>query len=136
MKDITKLIVIAVAVAGLLSASSVSGQRNYDPKTVETLEGKVLSIEKATHSQGRNYGVHLALQTDKEIIAVHFGPSWYIDRQSPKIETNDTITLTGSRVSINGKPTIIAAQVKKGDDVLKLRDDQGTPAWSRGRGGN
>ena len=76
------------------------------------------------------------LQTDKETIAVHLGPSWYIDKQTPKIETNDTITVTGSRVTVDGKPAIIAAQVKKGNEILKLRDENGIPVWRRGAGGN
>ena len=124
MKTITKLIT-AVAIAATFGASSVIAQRNYDPKTVETIEGKVLSVEKTCEQ--RSDGVHLTLQTEKETIAVHLGPSWYIDKQTPKIETNDTITVTGSRVTIDGKPAIIAAQVKKGNEILKLRDDNGDP---------
>ncbi len=132
MKTITKL-VTAVAVAAAFGASSAIAQRNYDPKTVETIQGKVLSVEKM---QQRGGGVHFMLQTDKETIAVHFGPSWYIDKQTPKIETNDTITVTGSRVTVDGKPAIIAAQVKKGNEILKLRDENGIPVWRRGARGN
>lgn len=132
MKTITKL-VTAVAVAAAFGASSAIAQRNYDPKTVETVQGKVLSVEKM---QQRGGGVHLMLQTDKETIAVHLGPSWYIDKQTPKIEANDTITVTGSRVTVDGKPAIIAAQVKKGNEILKLRDENGIPVWRRGAGGN
>lgn len=36
----------------------------------------------------------------------------------------------GSRVTFQGKPAVIAAEVKKGDEVLKLRDETGLPAWS------
>jgi hypothetical protein len=133
MKNITKLIVLAVAVAGLSSACNVLAQRNYDPKTVETMQGKVTSVEKI---QQRGGGVHLMLQADKETVAVHLGPSWYIDKQMPKIEANDTITVTGSRMTIDGKPAIIAAQVEKGNEVLKLRDDNGIPVWRRAGRGN
>ena len=132
MKTITKLIT-TVAIAAAFGASNAIAQRNYDPKTVETVQGKVLSVEKM-QQQGR--GVHLTLQTDKETIAVHLGPSRYIDKQTPKIETNNTITVTGSRVTVDGKPAIIAAQVKKGDETLKLRDENGIPVWRRGPGGN
>ena len=48
MKAITKLAVIAVAAATALGTSNAVAQRNYDPKTVETVEGKVLSVEKTT----------------------------------------------------------------------------------------
>ena len=75
------------------------------------------------------------LQTDKETIPVHLGPAWYIEKQTPRIETGDTITVIGSRVTVDGKPAIVAAQIKKGNEVLKLRDDNGVPFWSRGRRG-
>ena len=128
MKTITKLMMIALAV-GLLGVPDVLAQRNYDPKTVETVQGKVLSVEKITGAQGRGYGIHLTLQTDKETLPVRLGPAWYIDEQTPRIETNDTVTVTGSRVTIGEKPAIIAAQIKKGNDILKLRDENGIPAW-------
>jgi hypothetical protein len=131
MKAITKLAVIAVAASAALGMSNAVAQRNYDPKTVETIEGKVLSIEKTTPAKNRGYGVHLMLQTSKETISVDLGPAWFIDKQTPRIEANDTITVTGSCVTIDGKPAIIAAQIKKGNEVLKLRDDNGVPAWSR-----
>jgi DNA helicase TIP49 (TBP-interacting protein) len=100
---------------------------------IDAIEGKVLSVEKSTSPKGRGYGVHLTLQTEKETLSVRLGPGWYIDKQTPKIKANDTITVTGSRVTVGGKPAIIASQVKKGNETLKLRDDNGIPAW-RGAG--
>ena len=38
--------------------------------------------------------------------------------------------MKGARTTFAGKPAIIAAEVKKGDEVLKLRDDSGFPVWS------
>lgn len=38
--------------------------------------------------------------------------------------------VTGSRVTFDGKPAIIAAEVKKGGETLKLRDEKGRPVWS------
>lgn len=130
MKTITRLIVVAVAVAGVFGAFNAIAQRNYDPKTVETIEGKVLSVEKTTPPKNRSYGVDLTLQTNKGTISVHLGPAWYLEKQIPQIEANDTLTVTGSRVTVDGKPAIIAAQVKKGNATLKLRGDNGVPLWS------
>lgn len=126
MNKRTKSIIVVTVIAGVFGVSNAVAQRNYDPKTVETIEGKVLSVEK---TQQRRHGIHLMVQTDKETVAVHLGPAWYIDKQTPKIEANDTITVTGSRVTMDGKPAIIAAQAKKGNEVLKLRDENGIPAW-------
>lgn len=38
--------------------------------------------------------------------------------------------MKASKIAFGGKPALIAAQVKKGDEVLKLRDDAGFPVWS------
>jgi hypothetical protein len=40
------------------------------------------------------------------------------------------IEVKGSRVTFEGKPALIAAEVRKGDEVLKLRDEAGMPLWS------
>jgi hypothetical protein len=135
MKKTTNLIIVATAIAAAFAASSAAAQRNYNPNGVETIQGKVLSVEKTTPAKNRGYGIHLMLQTDKETIPVYLEPAWYIDKQTPRIETNDTVTVIGSRVTADGKPAIVAAQIKKGNEVLKLRDDNGVPVWSRGRRG-
>ena len=83
-----------------------------------------------TPRKGMGPGIPLQLKTDQETISVHLGPSWYIDRLDARIEKGDTIEVKGSRVTVAGKPAIIAAEVKKGDAALKLRDDSGIPAWA------
>jgi hypothetical protein len=105
-------------------------QRMYNAATVETLSGTVVSIEKITPSRGMYYGIHLILKTDKETIPVHLGPAWYVERLDTKIEKGDHIQVSGSRVTFDGKPAIIAAEVGKGDTILKLRDDNGFPLWA------
>ena len=45
-------------------------------------------------------------------------------------EAGDLVVVKGSRVTFAGNPAIIAAEVKKGDAVLKLRDENGFPAWA------
>lgn len=105
-------------------------QRNYDPTTVETFTGEVISVEQLTPVQGMYYGIHCLLKTGKEKVSVHLGPSWYIERLDTQILPGDNIEVTGSRVTIQGQPAIIAARIKKGDALLMLRNDQGIPAWS------
>ncbi len=73
--------------------------------------------------------MHLTLKTEKEEIAVSLGPSWYLDKQDVKIAQNDKIEVKGSRVTFKGKPALIAAEVKKGTALLKLRDENGVPLW-------
>lgn len=105
-------------------------QRMYNPATVETISGTVEAIDKITPMKGMYYGIHLLLKTAKETVSVHLGPGWYIERLDTKIEKGDKVQIKGSKVTMMGKPVVIAAEVKKGDSVLKLRDENGIPVWA------
>ncbi|KAB0667720.1 DNA-binding protein [Oryzomonas japonica] len=105
-------------------------QRMYNPATVETVSGEVISVDRITPMKRMGAGIHIQLKTNRETVSVHLGPAWYIERQDARIEKGDTIEVKGSRVAVSGKPAIIAAEVKKGDALLKLRDESGIPVWS------
>ena len=141
-------IVAMIAIVGLSIASESFAQRGmmwkgsggwgmgtpygkmYNPKTVETISAEVISIDKITPMKGMSYGLHMTVKTDKETISVHMGPGWFIENQDVKIEPKDKVEIKGSRVTFDGKPAIIASEVKKGEEVLKLRDENGFPVWS------
>ena len=129
---------VAVVLILLASASFAQqgakekGGRAYDPKTVETVKGEVIAAEKIPSPGGKGYGVHLTLKTEKETLLVEVGPGWYVEKQPVNIEVKDILEIRGSRVTSQGKPAIIAAEIKKGDQTLKLRDENGIPAWSGG----
>jgi hypothetical protein len=42
--------------------------------------------------------------------------------------------VVGSKVTMAGQEVVIAREIKKGDQVLTLRDAKGVPLWA-GRGG-
>ncbi len=103
----------------------------YDSKTVETITGEVIKAEKIPFPRGKSDGVRLLLKTDKEEIPISLGPSRYLDTQDVKIGEKDTIEVTGSRITTRkGKTLILAAEVKRGDAILKLRDENGKPLWA------
>lgn len=110
---------------------SVYGRR-YDSSTVETVQGQVIEVGEFTGRRAPGRGVHLRLQTDRETIAVHLGPAYYVDFQEPKIEVGDRVTVTGSRIEYDGAPAILAATVEADAGILKLRDEMGVPRWSGG----
>jgi hypothetical protein len=105
--------------------------RLYDPKTVETLKGEITSVDIITAGQMDIPGrVTLNLKTAKESILVYVGPEWYVKQQEVRLVAGDQVEVKGSRVTMEGKPYIIPNYVKKGDRMLKLRDDTGMPLWA------
>jgi hypothetical protein len=107
--------------------------RLYDPKTVETVSGEIVSLDRIAGPNGMG-GIHAVLKSDKgETIPVHLGPAWYIDKQAVTLKQGDTVTVRGSRIIFASKPAIVAEEVTKDGQTLRLRDESGIPAWAGAR---
>lgn len=104
--------------------------RLFNPQTVETISGIVESVGKFTPTKGMSDGVHAVVKTNTETITVHLGPAWFIDNQDPQIGSGDRVEIKGSRITFEGKPAIVAAEVTKDGETLTLRDASGIPVWS------
>jgi lysyl-tRNA synthetase class II len=109
------------------------GHRFFDPNTVETVSGNVVKVQHGPMRKGgKGNSVRFTLQTDKGPLQVFLGPASYVDAQAVKLAAGDNVQVKGSRVTgPKGKTSITAVEVTKGDQVLKLRDDQGKPLWPR-----
>lgn len=105
--------------------------RRYDPQTVQTIAGKVTAVESLAAGKGPGVGWRrVTVQTDQEAIPVILGPVWYLEQQKFTLGSGDSLEVRGSRVTVEERPYLIAAEVKKGKKTLKLRDQDGLPVWS------
>src|SRR4030042_1296927 len=104
--------------------------RQYDPQTVETVSGEVTQVQQMP---GRAAGGHLQAKHDKETLTVILGPASYLEQQPVKVAVGDKVEIKGSRVKHPSRARLIAGELKKGDQALKLRADQGNPLWPRPR---
>lgn len=113
------------------------GSRIYDVKTETTIKGTVEAVETIAGPGGRGRrglgGTHLVVKTETENLEVHMGPAAYLAEKQITIAKGDAVEILGSRVTIDGKPVLIARQMKKGDQTWALRDSSGRPLWSGGR---
>ncbi len=115
------------------------GPRLYNPQTVTTVTGQVEKLEELSMGPSGGMGMKFQearLKTEKGSLLVHLGPTWYLDQQKFALKAGETLKVTGSQVTLNNQPAIIAKDVEVNGKTLKLRDDQGLPAWrGMGRGG-
>ena len=102
----------------------------FDAKNLETFSGEVTTMDQLTPGYGMSDRVWLGLQTDKHMILVILGPTWFHNVRNFKIEPKDRLEAKGSMIHGMEEPLFIATEVKKGDRVLKLRDDSGYPLWA------
>lgn len=117
-----------------------ANNRTYDTSTIATVSGTVQRVDKVQSTKGPCEGIHLSFVDESgDSLTVHLGPSWFIENQDAQIAEGDEITVTGSKVTMEGAAALIAAKVARGEEVLTLRDEMGRPVWrgwKRGRAGS
>jgi hypothetical protein len=107
------------------------GARRFDPKAVTTIQGQIVDVQRI--ARGRGEGVHLTVAAGAERLAVQLGPSFFVDAQPFHLAKGDTVEVKGVRTTLGGEPAFLAQELKRGGDVLTLRDADGLPLW-RGQG--
>ncbi len=114
-----------------------AGVRTYSPVALETVSGEVIDVYQATSRQGYKSGLHLLVKANEETIDVHLGPISYIEGQNFNFEPGDVLEIKGDhevarsrdRFTDSPMPTMTAIEVKKNNDTLTLRDEDGFPMW-------
>ncbi len=115
----------------LMNVEPAEARVRFDPGAVQTVSGQVVAVNRVR--AGRGARVRLMLATPTERIPITLGPAGYIAGQKFILAPGDQVSITGSRVAgRRGRPVIIATEVNKQDQVLRLRNPSGVPLW-RGR---
>ena len=107
------------------------GNTIYDTNTVEEFRGVIVQVTLVQKEQHRRGGVHLKVKTEKETLTVHAGPVRYLQRIDCEFQKDEKLYVKGSRVTIEGETVIIAAEIRRAQQVCLLRDEAGYPMWSR-----
>jgi sporulation protein YlmC with PRC-barrel domain len=103
----------------------------FDSKTIKTISGPVIKVDQVPEP-GFGMEMRLTVFVDKkEVLPVYLGPAFYIvsPEQAKDFKIGDQVTVTGSQVTVRGEPFMLATTVKRGNEVLRLRDKDGTPEW-------
>jgi hypothetical protein len=103
----------------------------FDSKTIKTISGQVIKVGQVPEP-GFGMEMQLTVFTDKkEVLAVYLGPAFYIagSEQPKNFKIGDQVTVSGSQATRGGESFMIATTVKRGNEVLRLRDKDGNPEW-------
>jgi hypothetical protein len=121
------LVICTVAVA---QSGMGKYQQLYANGAIETASGVVQSIDLVVPPGVKTQAVYLTLKTQTQTIPVQLGPESFVNQLGTRIEIGDKIEVTGSRVTVEGKSLMLAAQIKKGSQTLVFRNSSGVPVWS------
>ena len=130
-----KFLSLSIVVAGLTTTAYAQGGMggNYNLATETTLTGTVDEVKNVPASGRGGGGLHLILNASSGRIEVHVGPASFVSSKGVTFAKGDALTVVGSKVTMEGQEAVIAREIKRGDQVLTLRDAKGFPLWS-GRG--
>lgn len=122
--------------AALAQQGPGMGQRLFEAARVDTLAGVVVRMDTTDARPGhRHRGVHVQVAASGDTLTVHMGPLFYLRRQGVSLRAGDALTVRGARVTLQGAPAMIAAEVQAHGQSWTLRDAQGRPAWAGQRRG-
>jgi hypothetical protein len=104
--------------------------RLYDITTTRTISGEITALDTIIPIAGMASGIHANVRTEEGLMSVHLGPTWFIRSLDRTLGVGDRVEVRGSKVTVGGAPALIAAWVRRGEDVLELRDEAGRPTWA------
>ncbi len=103
----------------------------YNPSTVENAAGTVVSFQQTRPRLSRWHAVVVFVKTpENDNLEVHLGPQWFLEENSINLQPNDQISITGSKVTVEGRQFLVANKLMTGDKTLVLRKDDGKPTWT------
>jgi sporulation protein YlmC with PRC-barrel domain len=106
----------------------------FDPKSIKKISGQVIKVDQVIPKSGIISQMEIELIVyvgRKDAVPVYLGPEWYIggpNRRTP-FKSGDEVTVTGSWITSEGPPFMIASSITQGKETLRLRDKDGTAAW-------
>ncbi|HKL19034.1 MAG TPA: hypothetical protein VJ905_08690 [Halalkalibaculum sp.] len=104
-------------------------RRKYNPDSVTDFSGHVVDVYYSKESRHDTRGVILFLADEEDVMEVHLGPSWYIDRQLRHIKIGEELTVTGSVIDYKNQEILVAGTLERGKSKFRFRDEEGSPYW-------
>jgi sporulation protein YlmC with PRC-barrel domain len=106
-------------------------QQAYELSNAKTINGQVVKVYQFTPMKDMPEIIAADMKAeDGEMYTVHLGPVWYLSSQPEEIQEDDTISVKGVKTLMGNEPAIIAAEIRRGSHLLRLRDERGMPSWN------
>lgn len=123
------LVVAGVALAGEKPATP-SDTPSYDTRAEYAVKGTVVGVR--VHDSVLGYkDTHIILTTVQGEMEVHVGPSSFLAKRGFEVSPGEEVLVIGSKTVYEGKPVLVARQIRKGYRNVTLRGMKGNPTWPK-----
>jgi len=121
-----------LSISASVSAQSGMGryQQLYVTGEVVTVSGVVISRQLIVPPGVKTQAVYLNLMTKEGPLQVQLGPESFLEKTAGRYDMGDKLEVSGAKIILEGKPLILAAEVRKRGQVIVFRNSSGVPVWS------
>jgi hypothetical protein len=102
----------------------------YDPAAETVFKGTVEEVTDHQCPVSGGLGSHVMLKlADGKTIEVHLATTKFVKNYDLIFAKGDQLEVTGTKVKLEDVDTILAREVKRGNDTFVFRDKAGKPVW-------
>lgn len=130
MKLLVAIFILVIALPGFAQSGQKPKGPLYNPAAEMVYTGKVVDVRDRECPISGGVGSHLILQLQNgNTIEVHLATIEFTKMMEFNIRKGDSVEVTGWRTEFEGVQTILAREVKHGNDTFVFRAKDGSPAW-------
>lgn len=112
---------------GFVALTAAEGPPTYNPKTVQTFHGEIVSVQKFSFANKPVPYLQFIFRTTQGDYTVEAGPEWYLNSQGITLLAGEKIEVHGSLIELGNQKIILADRLKQGNSEIKLRTKDGSP---------
>lgn len=129
---------VLACISCLLAAAMVVAQEKkssepvpkYDPSAEAVFKGTVDEVRDRQCPVSRGMGAHIVLKTTEgKTIEVHLATTKFVKSYELAFNKGDQLEVTGVKVKFEDVDTVLAREIKRGNDTFVFRDKEGRPIW-------
>lgn len=95
----------------------------------KSVEGKVVEVVYLPGASSETAMVEVWLLAAKERTLVRIGAAGFLKQNKFSLKEGDTLAVKGYTVATAERDVVVAVEMRKGNQTLVLRNEQGTPRW-------
>jgi len=134
MKLLIGILLLALAMPVFSQSSPKKRAPSYNPAAEAVYKGTVEDLRDRECPVSGGMGSHIIMRmSNGNAIEVHLATTQFTKGTELNLHKGDQIEVTGWKTELDGMQTILAREVRHGQDVYIFRAKDGTPAWYMAR---
>ena len=97
----------------------------------DAVTGVIQDVQIEESCMGDRDVLQLKVMSNDGEVLVNVAPTVFVTHKKFNFAIGDKVAVTGVVYVVDGQKTMVAGQLKKGEETLVLRDGNGNPAWAR-----